>query len=131
MTSDCALITSGLGQVHTFCIVNYAYYVAFLRRDQSKQEVFVPSMKCEECVACVVMQQVPSLAVNISRRVFLSTSYSEIIFCFVYSVKHSNSLIVEFLFAINGSVNSMAPVNRWLRLQVLPKVEILLWYSVL
>lgn len=72
--------------------------MAFLRRDQSKQEVFVSSMKCKECIASMVMQHVASLAVNISLRVFLSTCYSGIIFCFFYSVKHSNSLIVEFLF---------------------------------
>jgi hypothetical protein len=72
--------------------------VAFLRRDQSKQEVFVSSMKRKECITCMVMQQVDSLAVNISLGVLLSTCYSEIVFCLFYSIKHSSSLIVEFLF---------------------------------
>lgn len=42
----------------------------------------------------MVMQQVARLALNISLRVFLSTCYSGIIFCFVYSVMQRNSLIV-------------------------------------
>lgn len=55
----------------TFWIVNYACYVAFLRRDLSMQEVFVFSVKCKDCVACVLIQQVAILAINISRSVFL------------------------------------------------------------